>query len=585
MKNKTSEKTMPFIQDNKNQKVLPKKSSTKSNGQIVTHYNINKNEQKYNKYNVIIESAKSKINDILEDKNIPEHYKKDFIDIDIKLKEQPKEDERSNKKTLIDSKNTNKSQRCEVDIHSYINSLTKIFSECQNKLRIYKNQLENLISNENGEKHNINKDSNSQINSKKNNTDTEINDFENVKDNISKISMANKNVKTNKEGKKSIFNKYEIELNELKSEIYLFKMRYEIYKAKSLFYENIFNTVKNAIDNFSFEVNSKNNSNYNNNDLSSNLNKAFGNFTSENQKNKSDLNTISHTLKEKLNLILTQNNKYYYQEFQDKFNCFEYRNYNFCNKDWNFDSDLKSKNSDNEKYLKNLDKNLSEIAITINNFLKEADKDSDGVLNDNISYSNYEINQANNTLSNLKSKLFMCLKNLISVYLTGENLNLEIRAKNNFILERENEFLLFEQAERKSKILKELLSIIQPNLNKVINNKFKNEMVDKLSNIINFYENFNLILKNENTMLKNQLNKISQIKDFKINSLGKIIDQFLIFSEPTIIKIKELTDISSSANLKNKDKLLSAFMNVEYTNFYDLIDKYYDMKNKNSLIK
>ena len=49
----------------------------------------------------------------------------------------------------------------------------------------------------------------------------------------------------------------EKELKEIKSEMILFKMKFEVYKAKSIFYENIFNTVKNTIDNFNFDISGK----------------------------------------------------------------------------------------------------------------------------------------------------------------------------------------------------------------------------------------------------------------------------------------------------------------------------------------
>jgi len=604
MLSKNSEK-IALNKDKKSGKILQKKTSTKSTGQIITNYQKSKPETK--EYNIIIENAKNKLSDILEDKSIPDIYKKDFIDIDIKLSE--KEDEKMKKKANNDSKNIKCNTKSEINILNYLNNLTKIFVDCQNKFKSYKEQLDKLLLNENDGnilKSSLNTEANdfgsiSEMSEKANKKQNlEMNDIDALQNNFSKVSIninASKISKNNnnKETKSNNFNRYELELNELRAEICLFKMRYEIYRTKSLFYENIFNTVKNAIENFSFEIKTNFNSNPQENDVPSNINKAFNNFSSNNSNSKkTDLNSICYSLKEKLNLILTQNNKYYYQEFQDKFNCFEYRNYNFCNKDWDFDSDQKVKNNQNEKYVKNLDKSISEILIIINNFLKEGYFESNinnsrnniiQPINNQMSNSQmtnqFESHQMiNSTLTNLKIKLFICLKSLLSVYLTGENLNFEIRSKNSFILERENEYLIFEQAERKSKLLKELISIIQPNLNKVINNKFKNEMVDKISNIINFYENFNLILKNENVMLKNQLNQISKIKDFKINSICKIVDQFLIFSEPTITKIKELTDITSSVNLKNKEKLLSAFMNIEFNNFYDLIDKYFDLKNK-----
>lgn len=188
--------------------------------------------------------------------------------------------------------------------------------------------------------------------------------------------------------------------------------------------------------------------------------------------------------------------------------------------------------------------------------------------------------KTNNGLNTLKIKIFACLKNLLSSYLFGENLCFEVRRKNSFILEAENQYSLYEQAERKNKILKEFINTIQPNVNKVINNKFKNEMIEKISSCLNFYENFNIILKNENTMLKTQMSRISQVKDYKINCMAKLIDQYIIFNEPSINKLKELIEISSSANLKNKEKLLIAYMNVECNTFYDFINKFYEIKNK-----
>lgn len=398
-------------------------------------------------------------------------------------------------------------------------------------------------------------------------------------------------------------NKYDIELNELKAQIYLFKMRYEISKVKALFYVNIFNSVKNTIDNFNYEFQHL----YSNIDTNLNTKDTGGisNFNKEaviNNKinNTKDLLQMTLALKEKINLILSQNNKYYYQEIEDKFKSFEYRNYNFCNKDWDFESDNKHKNNEGEKALKNVEKNLTEILVLLNRFVKEDPENSyKSSFNNSENTSKnefYESNnknvvkdanypdpacyKTNNGLNTLKIKIFACLKNLLSSYLFGENLCFEVRRKNSFILEAENQYSLYEQAERKNKILKEFINTIQPNVNKVINNKFKNEMIEKISSCLNFYENFNIILKNENTMLKTQMSRISQVKDYKINCMAKLIDQYIIFNEPSINKLKELIEISSSANLKNKEKLLIAYMNVECNTFYDFINKFYEIKNK-----
>lgn len=329
-------------------------------------------------------------------------------------------------------------------------------------------------------------------------------------------------------------NKYDIELNELKAQIYLFKMRYEISKVKALFYVNIFNSVKNTIDNFNYEFQHL----YSNIDTNLNTKDTGGisNFNKEaviNNKinNTKDLLQMTLALKEKINLILSQNNKYYYQEIEDKFKSFEYRNYNFCNKDWDFESDNKHKNNEGEKALKNVEKNLTEILVLLNRFVKEDPENSyKSSFNNSENTSKnefYESNnknvvkdanypdpacyKTNNGLNTLKIKIFACLKNLLSSYLFGENLCFEVRRKNSFILEAENQYSLYEQAERKNKILKEFINTIQPNVNKVINNKFKNEMIEKISSCLNFYENFNIILKNENTMLKTQMSRISQV--------------------------------------------------------------------------
>lgn len=83
MKNKNiqdSTKQVSFHQDNKNVKVLNRKPSIKSNGQIITNYplkkkdNLNTNSNDNPKeYEIVVENAKNKINEILEDKSIPDY--------------------------------------------------------------------------------------------------------------------------------------------------------------------------------------------------------------------------------------------------------------------------------------------------------------------------------------------------------------------------------------------------------------------------------------------------------------------------------------------------------------------------------
>src|SRR5437763_1942958 len=83
--------------------------------------------------------------------------------------------------------------------------------------------------------------------------------------------------------------------------------------------------------------------------------------------------------------------------------------------------------------------------------------------------------------------------------------------KKNYYIEKENEIMLYEKQERNNKIIKDFNNFIQPHLNKAMNNKFKKDIIEKIENLNNFYENLNLIIKTENFELKNSYNSYFEI--------------------------------------------------------------------------
>jgi hypothetical protein len=534
----------------RNSSIKPnKENSTKS----VTQSHLNKKNLREGSdpitINIVKKEKPNKITDeIKNNKNIllNEEYTKNFIDFEIKIQPQPKHVNNikikeqnkisassitagnnsvysntskggniSNSKININNSSINSSSQ-QKDISSYFKRLEMIIIDTTNKIEMLKNEFDQVITSDQN------------------------------KDNSQNITHFNQSITCNKNfdsSSSSNLNFSFLEIKTLKSELLNVKIKNEFYKLQAKFYENIFYTTKNCIENYNFI--SKNPSSQLENDQSY-FQIEFG---------------IKNDLKSKLNTIFSQNNKFYYENFDTKF-IKEY-----INKE-NLDS-----YKDN-KYFTSLNKIENELFSLINNLNNFSQTPIENSISD-IWTSCFQI----------KSDIIRTLKSILSYYILNEDFNKEFKHKINFYLDNEDKLLTLETKQRVGKITKEFSEILNPHMNRVMNTKIKNELLDKVSNICSFYENFNVLLQTENKNMKNNTNLFLQTSSTKVSGITKLVDNYLIFNEENFKKINEILEISQSKNLKNLEKILLSYVRNEEGSFIDMIEKFGELKKNYFLIK
>jgi hypothetical protein len=185
----------------------------------------------------------------------------------------------------------------------------------------------------------------------------------------------------------------------------------------------------------------------------------------------------------------------------------------------------------------------------------------------------------------IKSDVIRTLKSILSYYILNENFNSDLKHKFNFYLENEDKYLALETKQRVGKITKDFSDILNPHLNRVMNNKIKSELVDHSSKICTFYENFNIILQTENKNMKNNANLFLHNSSTKVSGITKLVDNYLMFNEGNVKKIEEICEILKSKNIKNSEKILFSFMKNEENSLLDMIEKFEELKKNYYLIK
>lgn len=430
-------------------------AKTNSKSQLKIKSNLNSETKIILERNIKQEKKTEKI---LNDKNIlvPDEYKKQFLDFDIKID--------SSKKTNT-SCNTNSTVTKGDNVLQNLNKINTIVAECSMKIEKLKNEF---LNNEN----------------------------------------PNENITL------------------LKNELINLKTKIEFYKLKSEFYENIFFTTKNYIENI-------------------------------NVSQVGELNLFKSEIKSKLNLIFTQNNKFYYENLN--------RNFFVSDKNINFGANNFENYNSNTKVVQNLENSLSSLLVDINKFL---------------SNNSLSINSTQLSILNLRENILMNMKTILSLYILNDNYNINFKSKNSFFLENENNYIELEKKDRMSKIVKDFDNFTNPFMNRAMNNKFKLDLLEKVKTLVNFYENFNVILKTENISIKNNTEVYVNSTNVKINLIQKLCENFIIYSEPNFQKMNELLGLLENKSIKNIEKVLFSYIKNEQLSFVDLIEKYKEF-NKN----
>lgn len=314
----------------------------------------------------------------------------------------------------------------------------------------------------------------------------------------------------------------------LKEEIGFLKQKNEILRLKADFYEIIFYSMRNMIDNLD-EINE---------------------FISLKE------------LKNKFLCIFTQNNNYYYDTL------------NFFKKD-------KSKD-----FLFAFDTNITDQTELINqkclNTISNIDSNIHKILNQINSFINIPIEsiKENGMFYSIKQNLIACSKEIMSYYLLSENFTFDFKNKSKFWLGNEEAYLNKETTERKTKFKKDFTTIVDPLLNKIINKKNKNDLINYVSNICTFYENYNQLLLSENYHLKSfnhdSLSKITKQKDYLLN----LIKTYISANEVGLTKLRDVCDYVQNNQSKNPEKVFYSLFNTNKEDYLSIIDTYYTLREQ-----
>lgn len=527
--NKKKSSNLNEVSDSSKIQIIRNSNSIKITDEIKNNKNILLNED-YTKnfidFDIKIQPESQKVNNLKsKDKNKTNNQSLQSVQPEIASSSSshskiPKSGNISNSNINLNTTSTSSSTQ-QKDISFYFKKLEGILIDSTNKIENLKNEFEKVITS-NEDKNNsqkfVNIDHSVNINSQKN--------FDSVNNPNLNFSF--------------------LEIKTLKSELLNVKIKNEFYKLQAKFYENIFYTTKNCVENFNY--NFKNSSTQ---IPHSELNHSICQIESEIKK---DLNS-------KLNTIFTQNNKFYYENFDSKF-IKEY-----VNKE-NLDS-----YKDN-KYFTSLNKIENELFSLINNLNHFSQTPIENSISD-IWTSCFKI----------KSDIIRTLKSILSYYILNDDFNKEFKHKINFYIDNQDKFISLETKQRVEKINKEFSEILNPHMNRVMNFKIKNELLDKVSNICTFYENFNILLQTENKNTKSNTNLFLHTSSTKVSGITKLVDNYLIFNEENYKKIGEILEISQSKNLKNLEKILFSYIKNEEGCIIDVVEKFNEFKKNYFLIK
>jgi hypothetical protein len=185
--------------------------------------------------------------------------------------------------------------------------------------------------------------------------------------------------------------------------------------------------------------------------------------------------------------------------------------------------------------------------------------------------------------SSLKDSVTIALKKLIALYYTNsESLCYEFKSRSKFILNNDKVIDTLESKRRSSELIDKFKAFLD---SYKISSGNKADIAEKVKEVINYYESLNTVLKSENTSLKSNTSSYVNEVNGRYGRVEKLVDNFLVYTEGSICKLKELFELIGGRNVKNAEKVYLAFIKTEEKNFLDLIDKYDDLYKQFKLIR
>lgn len=145
--------------------------------------------------------------------------------------------------------------------------------------------------------------------------------------------------------------------------------------------------------------------------------------------------------------------------------------------------------------------------------------------------------------SNLKSTCYSALKDLAWLYFTEDLPKLHFKKRDNLILSSEN-IINIEAKKRADEVRSDIRKFLKSKSKSIdkVDSHLKlshiNELESKCAGFVNFYENLILVEKKGSSALKDQAEKEVENMKFKTGNLNKIVQNFLVNSEDSIIKLK-----------------------------------------------
>ena len=511
-----------------------------------------KNKEKMIHSNKMNKNIKENQNNLLINND---KYSKNFVDVDINLKNNkqlgsvktkyktPGKGSKllippvNNKGNNIKIKNENlpkKENKLNNIPNSGINSnkIKNGLKKKQNSSSLLKNDKKDIINDNNNNNFEI---FNSDISIISTSTTKNPNaSKDRIKSLVSKLENIYKEALNNSQKIKSETLPFNINYNQkdmitiLLEEIQFLKIKNELIKLKSNFYETIFYSITELIE-------------------------ETKRYTPANQ----ELTEYMDNFHNKILCILTQNN----QKFYEHLKIFDDNSNNEMLFAFNLKDDyiMDKINEKNLSVLTNIEENIQKVINYINDIVKLN-------INSNDNNSDFTLK-----MNSFKLNLLMASNNIISYYLLSDNFNFQFKNKHKFMIFNPEDIINNQINQRKNKIKSDWEKLIKPLIHKVLTPKNEKDLINFILNLSLFYENLNKNINIENAALKINFDINNDKLNSDIKKLKSILENYINSNDDGFMKLNELFNFIEENQSKNTEKVIFSLINTEKQNYLNLI--------------
>ena len=355
-----------------------------------------------------------------------------------------------------------------------------------------------------------------------------------IKSLVSKLESIYKEALNNSQKIKSETLPFNINYNQkdmisiLLEEIKFLKIKNELIKLKSNFYETIFYSITELIE-------------------------ETKRYTSANQ----ELTEYINNFHNKILCILTQNNQKFYEHLKildDNSNSEMLFAFNLK------DGYIMDKiNEKNVSVLTNIEENIQKVISYIDEIVNFNNNSNDNNSDFSLKMNSFKLN------------LLMASNNIISYYLLSDNFNFQFKNKHKFMIFNPEDIINNQINQRKNKIKSDWEKLIKPLIHKVLTPKNEKDLINFILNLSLFYENLNKNINIENAALKINYNINNGKLNSDIKKLKSILENYINSNDDGFMKLNELFNFIDENQSKNTEKVIFSLINTEKQNYLNLI--------------